>query len=192
MEKWLSFLQCNFYYLDRSTQELIYQSFRDLIYKDIYILFQNHELADDVVQEAFIKVITKASTLQHPVNLKAWIKKVSRNTAYDMFKKDKKYRYFPDPNIVKYQYRNGFPPSYELNVAELVEQQLRDGLLHDSLNDLKTKYHYILLLYYLEDKSHKEIAHQLNISEQASAQLLVRARKKLLQNFSKKWVEDDV
>lgn len=89
MEQWLTFLRGNFHHLDNSSQELIYHSFRELIYRDICLLFRNHALAEDVVQESFIKIVEQAPKLRNTTNMKAWIKKVARNTAYDYLKKIK-------------------------------------------------------------------------------------------------------
>ncbi|MEV2781779.1 sigma factor-like helix-turn-helix DNA-binding protein [Paenibacillus larvae] len=43
----------------------------------------------------------------------------------------------------------------------------------------------------MEEKSYKEICHELNLSEQVVAQRLARARKKLLQHFSRKWINQN-
>lgn len=77
------------------------------------------------------------------------------------------------------------------DVADQVEEQIRDEVLHEALNQLNKKYRDVLFLYYIENMPHKEIAKELGISEQATAQLLVRARKKLVHYFSRKWVDED-
>ncbi|MDT2257190.1 sigma factor [Paenibacillus larvae] len=81
------FLRSNFKDLDSSSQEWIYHSYKNLVYRDIYFLFREHELAEDVVQESILKVVDKATKLDNTANMKAWIKEVARNTAYDMLKK---------------------------------------------------------------------------------------------------------
>ncbi|PCK71291.1 hypothetical protein PL1_2409 [Paenibacillus larvae subsp. larvae B-3650] len=86
-EQWLFFLRSNFKDLDSSSQEWIYHSYKNLVYRDIYFLFREHELAEDVVQESILKVVDKATKLDNTANMKAWIKEVARNTAYDMLKK---------------------------------------------------------------------------------------------------------
>ncbi|MDU5145408.1 MAG: sigma-70 family RNA polymerase sigma factor [Paenibacillus dendritiformis] len=187
MEQWYLFLRSNFYQLDTSSQEFIYQKFREFIYQDIYFLFRNHNLAEDVVQESFLKVIDKAPKLKDTTNIKSWIKTVARNTAYDFFKKNKKYHHISDSKLVMVME----VASTVTDVADQVEEQIRDEMLHEALNQLNTKYRDVLFLYYIENKSHKEIAKELDISEQATAQLLVRARKKLVHYFSRKWVDDD-
>ena len=50
-DKWLYLFRSNFYHLDPNIQESTYQSYRKLVYHDIYFLFRNHDLAEDIVQE---------------------------------------------------------------------------------------------------------------------------------------------
>ncbi|WP_246061786.1 sigma factor-like helix-turn-helix DNA-binding protein [Paenibacillus oralis] len=49
----------------------------------------------------------------------------------------------------------------------------------------------VLILFYLEGKSYRDICQELNLSEAVLSQRLVRARKKLLQHFLGKWVDYD-
>lgn len=76
-------------------------------------------------------------------------------------------------------------------VAEQVEDQIRNEVLHETLNELNPMYRQILFLYYIEEKPYREIAQQLGTTEQALAQMMVRARKKLFHYFSKRWVDGD-
>ena len=189
MEQWLSFLQRNFQHLDRSSQELTYQSYREFIYRDIYFLLQNHQLTEDVIQESFLKVIASSPTSKKAANMKAWLKKISRNTAYDYLRKNKKYQYLS--NLESIEEKELFSSEAETAVADQVEEQIRDEMLHEALDQLNARYRNVLFRYYMEDKSHRELARELGISEQASAQLLVRARKKLRYYFCKRWVDHE-
>lgn len=117
--------------------------------------------------------------------MRAWVKKVAQNTAYDFLKKNKKYRHVSDLQLVKDN--ELFSPDTEIAVANQVEEQIRNEMLHEALNQLSIKHRNVLFLFYIEEKSYKEIAEELQLSEQALAQLLVRARKKLFDFFSKEW-----
>ncbi|WP_010276005.1 RNA polymerase sigma factor [Paenibacillus senegalensis] len=183
-EKWMYFLLYNFYNLDNDVQKTVYLNYRNLVYRDIYFLFRNHELAEDIVQESFLKVVAKAPKLKNTKNMKAWIIKISRNKAYDFFKKNKKYHHFSEPDIILNE-------RHDLPVSDQVEDIIRNELLNEALNKLSIKYRQALFLYYVEEKSYKEIAIELGTTEQALAQTMVRARKKLYQHFSRKWVDRD-
>lgn len=187
MEQWLSFLRYGFQQLDHQSQKLTYQSYRKFIYHDIYFLLRNHELTEDVIQESFLKVIASSPKSQNPVKIKAWLKQISRNTAFDYLRKNKKYQSLS--NLESMDEEELFASAAETAVADQVEEQIRDEMLHEALNQLNARYRNVLFRYYVEDKSHRELARELGISEQASAQLLVRARKKLRYYFCKRWVD---
>ncbi|BFH12439.1 sigma-70 family RNA polymerase sigma factor [Paenibacillus melissococcoides] len=187
MEQWLSFLRGDFRHLDRASQQLTYQSYREFIYRDIYFLLQNHDLTEDVIQESFLKVIASSPKSKKPAKMKAWLKKISRNTAYDYLRKNKNYQYLS--HLESMDEEDLFTSAAETAVADQVEEQIRDETLHEALDQLNARYRNVLFRYYVEDKSHRELARELGISEQASAQLLVRARKKLRYYFCKKWVD---
>ncbi|MBG9795495.1 RNA polymerase subunit sigma-24 [Paenibacillus dendritiformis] len=185
MEQWLSFLRYGFQHLDRPSQKLTFQSYRKFIYHDIYFLLRNHDLTEDVIQDSFLKVIASSPKSQNPVKIKAWLKQISRNTAFDYLRKNKKYQSLS--NLEGMDEEELFASAAETAVADQVEEQIRDEMLHEALNQLNARYRNVLFRYYVEDKSHRELARELGISEQASAQLLVRARKKLRYYFCKKW-----
>ncbi|MBT2765344.1 sigma-70 family RNA polymerase sigma factor [Paenibacillus sp. ISL-20] len=186
-EQWLYFLRTNFYDLDHDTQKLAYEAYRNLVYRDIYFLTRSHELAEDVVQETFYKVVAKVPQLQDTKHLKAWMIKIARNYAYDLLKKNKKYHHLRDPQVVI----DMKAPFLRPTVAEQVEDQIRKEILLEALNELSPEYRQALFLYYIEEKPYKEIAQELETTEQALAQTMVRARKKLHLYFSKRWVDAD-
>lgn len=52
---------------------------------------------------------------------------------------------------------------------------------------LRTKYEKILFLYYIEEKSHYEIADELNITRQSAINLLSKAKKELKKIIDKEY-----
>ncbi|MCG7408290.1 sigma-70 family RNA polymerase sigma factor [Paenibacillus sp. ACRRX] len=185
MERWLLFLRDNIHHLDSSTQQSVYYSYKKLIYRDIYLLFHNHELAEDVVQESFLKVMMKAPKLRHSNNLKAWVKKVARNTAYDYLKKNQKYYLLSHSRLIRYLEHHS--QADVVLVDSHIESKICYEMLYESLDQLNTRYQDVIRLYYLENKTCRVIANELEMSEQALIQLLYRARKKLYTHFSRKW-----
>ncbi|MFD2332629.1 RNA polymerase sigma factor [Cohnella sp. GCM10020058] len=75
-------------------------------------------------------------------------------------------------------------------MTSAIEFKERNQLLYQTLDELKTDYRIVLYHFYLEGKSYQEICRELNITESILTQRLARARKKLLQLFSKKWTND--
>lgn len=181
------YLRCDFDSLDGELQRGVFISFRQLVYRDIYFLLSDHSLTEDVIQEAFLKAIRKGPSTREDSNIRAWLRQVSRNTAYDMLRKNKRFRHVIGLTTVSGNEESEEAFVSPLDVEETVERMLRDETLHQALSELKLEYRVVLFLYYIVGLSYAEIAREIGISEQVLTQRLARARKKLAVQFSGKW-----
>ncbi|RRJ64990.1 sigma-70 family RNA polymerase sigma factor [Paenibacillus oralis] len=179
MEEWYFLIRRPFHDLDTTVQKLVYDSYYQFVYRDINLILHDHALVEDVIQNAFIKLISKGPTLCSDNNLPAWIKLVTRNTALDYLKKIKKERILIRKSLIKIR-NDEFS---EISVTSEVESKWRNEMLHEAITELKISYQILIYLYYLEYKSYKEICQELHITEGALAKRMARARKKLLQIF---------
>lgn len=152
MKPSLSFLRSNFHDLDPRSQEIIYYTFRKLIYPDIYYLFHDHELTEDVIHESFLKAIKKAPELSNTTSIETWVKKIARNTAYDYRRKNKKYHLVSNLELV-----TDSQICANSTIEDQVENAIRDELLYKALRLLQPNYRQILFLFYIQEKSYKEI-----------------------------------
>lgn len=183
MNTWIHLLKSNVHELDLELQASVYQSFRQLVYRDIYFVIRDHTWTEDVIQEAFMKIVTNAHKMKHDANIQGWVKQVTRNTTIDFVRKHKKIRQISMSNNVNTidSFIESLPS--EANTADEVEFKERKELLIKAMNELKYDHRIVLALFYIEDKSYKEISRELGITEQMVAQRLMRARRKLLQHF---------
>lgn len=180
-------LRQGFRSLEADTQREVFHAFRQLVYQDIYFLLHDHALTEDVIQEAFLKAVSKAPKTRENSNMKAWVRQVARNTAYDMLRKNKRFRHVqPLSSVSDNEEADGIFVSQE-DVEEIVVRMLRDQTLHEAIRELKLEYRVVLLLYYIAGLSYAEIVQETGISEQVLTQRLARARKKLASQFSGKW-----
>ncbi len=189
MDEWLHLLRVNINKLDSELQEIIYNSFHKFAYKNIYFLILDHSTTEDIIHESFLKLITHGTRMKHDTNIKGWIRQVTRNTTLDWIRKDRVRRHYFNKAIIDSTEET--LSVYEVDIASKVEKKFRNKLLYQSIAELKPEYRHLLVLRYLEEKSFKEIREVLHLSEQIIAQRLVRARKKLFQKFSRKWMESD-
>jgi len=76
-------------------------------------------------------------------------------------------------------------------VEDHVENKIRDELLHEAIAKMKPEYRLVLMLYYIEGMTIQEVAEHVRLSKPAVSQKLKRARKKLLEQFQRKWNLND-
>ena len=128
----------------------------------------------DVLQESFIKIITKADTFHYEGegSLKAWVTQVTVNEALQHLRNQKRKGMvgFDDERIEdKAELADETPPINDIPTEVLMEM----------IRNLPPGYRTVFNLYVIEGKRHKEIAELLGIQEQTSASQLMRARRLL-------------
>jgi len=126
----------------------------------------NEANAEDMLQEAFIKVFTKISTFKNDGPLGAWIRRVVVNTATEIYRKEKKY--LGNCEIDHHL--------YIISSQEDVIDALAAEELMGKIQQLPKGYRLVFNMYAIEGYSHKEIGKILKISESTSKSQYSRAR----------------
>jgi len=134
--------------------------FRANIYRLSFSYVKNNEDAEDITQEAFLKLYTAKESFNSPENVKAWLIRVTINLS---------------KNLIKTSWRQR---RTELN-NEIPVYNGREEVLVDFINKLKPEYSVVLHLYYYEGYSAKEIAWLCRIPSATVRTRLVRARSQL-------------
>ncbi|CAM4435387.1 RNA polymerase sigma-70 factor (ECF subfamily) [Paenibacillus endophyticus] len=183
MEQWFSLLRNPIGDLDIDTQKWVYRSFYQFVYHDTLFLTHDRTLTEDIIQDAFIKASAKGPGLGPDTHLPGWTKAVARNTTIDYLRKLKKDRKILSTSSVNINEAS----VHEISVASEIETKERNELLRQAINELKPEYRTVLIMFYMERKSYREICKELHIIENVLSQRLVRARKKLLVHFLRKW-----
>jgi RNA polymerase sigma factor (sigma-70 family) len=154
---------------DRKAQFELYRHFAPPMLVLCLRYCRNREEAEDVLQEGFIKVFRKISSFRQSGSLEGWIRRIMINQALNHLKARKQIFLDTDP----YQLGNCIPD-------EGAEEE--NGLLYSpekvmkAIQELPPGYRVVFNLYVFEQYSHKEIADELNISENTSKSQLSRAR----------------
>lgn len=122
--------------------------------------------AEDVLQDGFVKVFTKLSNYSGNGSLEGWIRRIIVNTALDEIRKNVKFQDSINVDDVDYKLE--------------LDSYILEGLIADDLmlliNEMPSGYKVIFNMFAIEGFSHKEIAAQLNISENTSKSQYSRAR----------------
>lgn len=126
-------------------------------------------IAEDVMQDAFIKVFKNIQNFKGEVTVGAWIKRIVINQCIDYLKKKRIELVSIEEKDLQVADSNDWTVNEEVNVTTIT----------DTINKLPEKYKVVLNLYLIEGYDHKEIAQVLNISEVNSRSQLMRGKNKL-------------
>lgn len=131
--------------------------------------YARHRLeAEDIFQEAFVKVFNKLHQFEKQGSLEWWIRRIMINTAIKYLKK----------GSVKNELL-GVEDLPEMHVNPDAISHLCEEELMGVINSLPDGYRLVFNMYAIEGMNHKEIAEELGIGESTSRSQLVKARKLL-------------
>lgn len=127
----------------------------------------SENMAEELVQETMIKVWQKAESFDpKKANASTWIFTIARNTRIDLIRKNARHQLNKaSSNQADYEFDvdDIWIDSDDEDVFNQLAMQRSSENLHASLEDLPDEQAFILKKVYLEDKSHSEIAEELEL-----------------------------
>lgn len=128
---------------------------------------KNRMDAEEIVNDVFVKVFTKIGNYQPTFAFKAWLSKITVNTAIDKFRVNAK-----QVDLIDL--------SDEMEVSDASFDALferEDIPILPLIRGLPERYRLVFNMYVFDDYSHKEIAQKLGIAIGTSKSCLARAKK---------------
>lgn len=150
---------------DRKSQQRLYESFSKAMYVVGLRYSKSTQEAEDILQEAFIKVFQNIGKFRGDCKLGSWVKRIVINTALN-YQRSKLYL-FPMVDVDDLQiYHEGDFVLSEYHFKELLKV----------IQGLPSGCQVVFNLFAIEGYSHKEIAELLKISEGTSKSQYSRAK----------------
>lgn len=139
----------------------------------ICLRYARHRMeAEDLLQDAFIKVYDNLAKFKFSGSLEGWIRRIVINTSLKAYGK----KSFQNEEI-------GLESTIERKSDPSILASINEEELLKLVSRLPDGYRIVFNLYAIEGYSHKEIADLLGIKESTSRSQLVKARKMLQQQI---------
>jgi RNA polymerase sigma factor (sigma-70 family) len=152
---------------DRRAQQQLYERFAPAMFGVCRRYVKSPEDAEDVLVEAFFKVLTNLQQYKGSGSFEGWIRRIVVNEALMFLRKRHNFRLTVEISEID-------RPAVSRVVNELAANDILRLLEH-----LPTGYRTVFNLYVLEGYKHREIAEMLGISINTSKSQLILARKKM-------------
>ena len=162
---------------DRQAQRALYDRFAGRMLVVAIRYTKSDQEAEDVLQEAFIKIFEKIKSFRGEANIAFWIKKVVINTALNS-QRSKLYM-FPMVDVTSM-------PEARPDDMSLQGFHFKDLLRY--IQELPSGCQTIFNLYAIEGYNHQEIAEMLDISAGTSKSQYSRARQLLQEKIRKETI----
>lgn len=161
---------------DPTAQQELYHRYSPRMLSVCYRYSKSREDAEDMLQEAFIKIFTQISQFESRGSLEGWMLRIVVHTCINHLKKNKK-----------------FNDSIDLAFAGniVIREDNMQGMMQakqivECIRTLPIGYRTVLNLYAIEGYSHKEIGSLLDIEESTSRSQYTRAKQMLENLLTKK------
>jgi len=160
---------------DRRAQEQFFRLYYGRLIVVVLRYISDRDTAEEVLQGAFIKIFDKLGTYDFKGSFDGWMRRIIVNAAIDYIRKTKNKLLLSDLDT----------DFVEDKVDLMVEQEsikqleLKSELALEAIQKLPPVYRTVFNLFVLENRTHKEIAHELGISQGASKSNLSKAKIKL-------------
>lgn len=157
----------------------IMKKYGDDVIRLAYVYVKDIETAKDIAQDVFIKCYENVHKFRHESSYKTWILKITSNCSKDYLRSGH-YKYIRIHQFVTQLIRGNFKSPEE----EVILNTEKDDLTQCVLK-LQNKYREVIILYYYQELTIKEISYLIGKSENTIKTRLLTARSLLAKQYKK-------
>lgn len=157
----------------RRAQSDLYHKYAPVMLAVCLRYTQSRDEAEDILQEAFLKIFQHIGTYRNEGSFEGWMKRIMINHALNYFRKQRRTPFLEDIATVS---ESEFADPEE---PPAIHAPVSADTLVRLIQTLPPGYRIVFNLYVFEEYSHREISRELSISENTSKTQLLKARRML-------------
>ncbi|TYS57580.1 RNA polymerase sigma factor [Sutcliffiella horikoshii] len=158
----------------------LYKVHYDRVFQVSFAVIRDRQLAEDIVQETFIKAYKKMDSLQDGDKVDAWLCVIATRTAIDFVRRERKNRGCP----MELDVLGCLGKEAGHNVAAEVEMKMLKELLDEKMEDFSKEDKKLLVLKMERGLKEREIANALEMNPATVKSKIHRARRKLKERMA--------
>ena len=152
--------------------ERLIEDYGQDVLKIAYLYVKDQQLAEDIFQEVFYKVMKNYHKFEHLSSEKTWLIRITINTCKDLLRTSW-LRRVTTFGTLEAQNQTQYEQPFDMTQSE------SNNELYEMIMKLPQRYKEVILLFYYEDFSYDEMAKILNIPKGTVQSRLARGREKL-------------
>lgn len=162
-----------------SSYEILVKKYQQPIKRHTLRYFNNHDDAEDAVQEAFIRAFKNLHRFNQKKLFKPWLYQIATNYCLDELRKNKKITKMPEEII-----------SEEKSPVERIMEEEESKVVHKAIDNLPDKYKLPIRGFYFDNHSYENLAKILKLPLNTLRTRLSRGKKMLEEALKeKKWIK---
>ena len=176
---------------DIESYSILVDRYKNRLLNFVYRFVKDFDVAEDIVQETFLRVYRKRHNYKAIANFSTWIFTIAGNLAKSELRRRKRWKFFSldayNDNEMKFELPdNGIKPDRAASVRILDEN------IQNAIDKLQDKYKESLILRDIEGMSYKQIADITRVPVGTVKSRVNRARKKLRKKLRDHSPEDEL
>src|SRR5580700_5252699 len=166
---------------DTSAFDILVERYKERLYATVYHMTSNHEDANDLVQDTFIKAYKSLRSFRGQSSFYTWVYRIAVNRTINFIKRRKNRNQFSlddvdssiqnDPDLVEMM--SHVTPRREVGLTELHEK------LNEALQKLSEPHRAVVTMHDVQGMTHADIAQVMKCSEGTVRSRLFYARQQL-------------
>ena len=152
--------------------ERLIEDYGQDVLKIAYLYVKDQQLAEDIFQEVFYKVMKNYHKFEHLSSEKTWLIRITINTCKDLLRTSW-LRRVTTFGTLEEQNQTQYEQPFDMTQSE------SNNELYEMIMKLPQRYKEVILLFYYEDFSYDEMAKILNIPKGTVQSRLARGRERL-------------
>jgi RNA polymerase sigma factor (sigma-70 family) len=162
---------------------MLYRKYADKVYRKCITLLKDQGLAEDAMQEIFVKVMLSLANFNEKAQFSTWVYSITYNFCIDIIRKQKKTKNLFVDDIER-------APDVADEIPDEFLRSMEVKRLKIVLDTIPADDHAILLMKYQDDMSIKDIADGMGKTESAIKMKIKRAKEKAQFVYKEKFKDD--
>jgi RNA polymerase sigma-70 factor, ECF subfamily len=172
---------------DREAFATLIEKHKSMVYTVAYRIVKNHEDAEELTQDAFLKVFQSIGQFEQRSKFSTWLYKIVYNAAISSIRKKRIESTLLEPMIIE-----NYSEEEIFENLDQLDDHGQKALVDRLMKKLNPEEGALITLYYMEDCSTQEIAEIMGLTQSNVKVKLHRIRKQMLTELmhSQKFVEN--
>lgn len=150
----------------------LFERYGDLVFGYCHKILKDKQLAEDVSQEVWVKVISNASKYHSKGKFKAWLMQIARNTCFSLLRSRNK-------TFIGLDEESDVEDVLQKDILDLISGEEDKAKIKACLLKLPDPQRVAIVVWMTEDKSYEEIAEEMKTSVSSVKSLLFRGKQNL-------------